>query len=288
VAAVAVPVLVAGSWMAKNEVLYGRATLSSWVGMNLQRAVIPVLDADDLQELFLERRVSHVARIGPFGNYALYEPFVARCTPKHQHPAASLQVRDADVVIPNFNYECFLPVYDQAGRDARTVIRTHPEAFLEGRAWAARVWFATNVQPDQSPSFAFRWLSDVYRVTRVDVPGTISTRSWGTPIYGDLAVPAKFSLTIVALTAGSAWLGVLHLWRLLRRRAAQPVRSLVLAATGFTVWFTYAVGVVGELGEQARFRTMTDPLLVAVLLAEGVRTVIPAVRGRMRGRQAAR
>jgi hypothetical protein len=66
---------------------------------------------------------------------------------------------------------------------------------------------------------------------------------------------------------------VRHIWLLVRRRSKNITRSLVLAVSGATVIYTFVVGVVGELGEQARFRTMTDPLLVTVALAEIVRLV---------------
>jgi hypothetical protein len=41
-------------------------------------------------------------------------------------------------------------------------------------------------------------------------------------------------------------------------------RALVLVVVSGTVLFTIVIGVVAELGEQARFRTMTDPLVVVV------------------------
>ena len=78
-----VPLVLIGGWMVKNQALYGRPTLSSWVGMNLQRAVIPVLDADDLQQMYDEGKVSDVAMVGPFGAYDLYAPYFPDCTPSH-------------------------------------------------------------------------------------------------------------------------------------------------------------------------------------------------------------
>jgi hypothetical protein len=274
-AAVLVPVLLAGAWMAKNEVMFGRPTLSSWFGMNLQRAVIPVLPLAEKQALYDAGKISDIAMVGPFGNYDLYRPFVEPCTPAHSHPALTKELRDNEVVIPNLNFECFLPVYDQAGEDALTVIREYPGTWLKGREWSARVWFATNQLPDESRSFAYRWISRTYQVLRLDLPGDISTSDWGTPIYGNLTVRSRFSLTMLNLTLFAFGYGIWQSWRIVRRRrgesTADLVRTLVLAVVGATALWTFVVGVVGELGEQARFRTMTDPLVIAIGLTELLR-----------------
>lgn len=273
--AVLVPVVACGAWMAKNEVLFHRATMSSWVGMNLQRSTIPVLAADELEQLLDAGEVSDVARIGPFGNYGLYEPVMAPCEPEHDHPAVTVEERfdDHGVLIPNFNYECFIPVFDRAGDDARTVIGEHPDVWVEGRLWSARTTFAVSGAPAESRSWPLRALDTAYRLLRVDVVGTIDTSSWGTPIYGTLAVESRFTLVTAALAAGLSVGAVVAAARLARRRdgARDTAWAVAIALGGFVVLYTFVVGAVGELGEQARFRTMTDPITVAVGAAAGLR-----------------
>ena len=58
VVAVLIPLVMVGGWMTKNQVLFDHANLSSWFGMNLQRAVIPVLDRDELEEMYDDGTVS--------------------------------------------------------------------------------------------------------------------------------------------------------------------------------------------------------------------------------------
>ena len=63
--------------------------------------------------------------------------------------------------------------------------------------------------------------------------------------------------------------------RRLHRRTMRT-NDVALLATSFTVAFTIVVGAVAELGEQARFRTMVDPLATvvgALLIAAAVRTI---------------
>jgi hypothetical protein len=254
--------------MGKNEALFGRPTLSSWFGMNLQRAVIPVVPRDELQRLYDEGTVSAIAMVGPFGAYDLYEPWMPPCAPSHDHPSVTEPGRTTNEYSPNFNYECYLPVFDQAGEDAWAVIRAEPDDFIEGRLWSARTMFAVSLAPGDSASWSMRRLDDLYRVLRVDVPGTLSTHGWGTPIYGDIAAPTRFGIVPILMYAG---LSVAGLWCvvLVLRRRGDPVRTEVYAFAGVTALFTFVVGIVGELGEQARFRTMTDPL-VWVLAVSGV------------------
>jgi hypothetical protein len=268
-----VPLVLIGGWMVKNEALFDRPTLSSWFGMNLQRAVIPVLDADELQAMFDAGEVSDIAMIGPFGDFDLYAPFepAASCLLQHGHPAVAVADRTTDLYSPNFNYECYLPVFDQAGEDAMAVIRAHPGVWLEGRLWSARVYFAVSPTAASSDSRVLRGLDAVYSLARVDLSGAISTLGWGTPIFGSLEAPADFGLLQVAGYVAAVVIGAVHLVRLLRRRrdldAVHRGRSLGLVVSGFTVLWTFGVGVVGELGEQARFRTMTDALVWVTVLS---------------------
>ena len=273
-----IPVFVIGGWMLKNEVLFGRATVSSWFGMNLQRAVIPVLPADELAAMHERGEVSSVALVGPFGNYGLYEKYMAPCAPVHRVPATATAVRVGEVIVPNFNYECFLPVFDQAGADAWAVIKHSPRKFLEGRLWSARSWFAINAGSASSRSIVMRSLDRVEKVAGVAVPGVISTRGWGSPIFGVLDAPANFSLVLVALSLLVLGGGVVLAVRAVRRRhdGPPPTRDLAFVVVGFILLFSFATGITFELGEQARFRTMVDPLVIAfggVALFEVLRLV---------------
>lgn len=274
--AVLVPLTLIGGWMLKNQALYDRATLSSWFGMNLQRAVIPVLDLDDLERLHADGEVSDIALIGPFGTYELYAPVMPPCTPSHGHRSVTEPDRTTDPYSPNFNYECYLPVFDRAGKDAGTVIRRHPGAFVEGRLWSIRATFAVDDTPGAfttpaSPSVIMRALDTVYSAVRLDYQGVLSTDGWGTPIYGRLIAPTAFGLVPVAMYAGLVVCGTWHAWVLVRRRARDPGRSVVLALGALTTVWTVVVGAVAELGEQARFRTMVDALVWVLVLAELVR-----------------
>ena len=267
VVAVTIPVLVMGGWMVKNHVLFDQVNLSSWFGMNLQRAVIPVLDLEDLEAMRERGEVSDIAMIGPFGKYELYEGVVEPCEPSRSHRALREPMRTTDQWSPNFNFECYLPIFEQAGRDAWAVIREHPGVWLEGRLWSLRSTASVAITPAESSSFVMRGLDQIYSWARVDYRGVLSTRGWGTPIYGQLTAPVDFGLMLVPLYGLVVFAGLWSMSRAIRRHpSSSSAQAYVIGA--WTVVFTVFVGAIAELGEQARFRTMTDPL--AVVIAAGV------------------
>ena len=268
-----IPLIVMGGWMVKNEVLFGRATMSSWFGMNLQRAVIPVLDANDLDEMYANRQVSAVAMIGPFKNYDRYLDVVAPCVPKHDYRSLVEPARTTDQWSPNFNFECYLPLFDQAEKDAIAVIKEHPEVWLEGRLWSLRIMAAVATIPGESKSIVMRSLDKIFSIARLDFVGVLSTKGWGTPIYGELEAKTDFGLLLIPMYLLIGWIGLRQIGQRLRRRALHRHAAVYLVGS-FTVVFTVLVGAIAELGEQSRFRTMVDPIVTVMVLA----IVIPFVR----------
>lgn len=285
VAACAIPLLLVGGWMVKNEVLFGRATLSSWLGMNLQRSTLPILPADELHAMHDAGELSDIAILGHFGNYDLYKSSMPPCTPTHDHPAVTMpgHLDHEGTLIPNFNYECFLPIYDKSMSDFWAVATAHPSVWLEGRFVSTKLTFATSTVNGRSPSILMRGLDRLYRLARVDVTAHQNGETWGSPLVGLSEFDFPASLVTAALYVVLLAYGVLVTWRSCRRwrrRTSEPAsgddgdgdgddphRRVVLgtiALVALLSWFTIAVGVVAELGEQARFRSVCDPLALAI------------------------
>jgi hypothetical protein len=262
-AAAAIPLVLVGGWMLKNKVLFGRFTLDTWSGMNLQRAVVPLLHADDKRAMLASGELSGVSAVGPFANYELYSPSVGPCTNHWDSPVLSKLARPP-FGIANFNAGCYLRVYDLAGKDARTAILDHPDAYMEGRLWSARRWFALDETFTHSDSTTLRGLGEGYRVALIALPGMLIDSNWGMPIGPDqlnhfslLALVCSIAVVVAACN----------------RRGRD--RDLFIFVGSLTVW-TFASGVLFELGEQPRFRSMIDPLVLAfgaVAVARGVNYV---------------
>jgi hypothetical protein len=241
--------------------------------MNMQRAVIPVLPKDDLDEMYAKGQISDIAMIGPFGKYELYQDVVEPCVPEHNFRALTEVTRTTDQWSPNFNAECFLPIFDQAGKDAIAVIKEHPEAWLEGRLWSLRTTIAVSPIPSESPSVVMRTLDHLFSVARLDFGGILSTEGWGTPIYGQLEAHADFGLMLIPMYVMVGLLGLWQIIQRLRRKVLISTAPIYLVGS-FTVTFTVIVGAIAELGEQSRFRTMVDPIVTVMFVA----LVVPVVQ----------
>ena len=151
------------------------------------------------------------------------------------------------------------------------MIKAHPDVYLEGRMWSARTMFAVSLRPSESPSWVMRTLDDVYSLARLDYRGGISTTAWGTPIYGPLTATTDFGVAQIVLYLG---VGVAGVWQLVRfRRHRDDAWAAACVSTAYIAGWTFVVGVAGELGEQARFRTMTDALVWTVGISGLVRVV---------------
>ena len=118
-----------------------------------------------------------------------------------------------------------------------------------------------------------RSLDSVFSIVRLDFGGVLSTKGWGTPIYGQLVAPVDFGLLLIPMYLLIGWMG---LWQILQRLRRQPLNptSPIYVVGSFTIAFTVIVGAIAELGEQSRFRTMVDPIVTVMVLA----VVVPVVQ----------
>ena len=98
---VAMPLILVGGWMVKNEVMFDRPTLSSWFGMNLQRAVAPLATDEQLGSWAAAGGISEITAAHPSGfvSYSAYEPLIGECVPKGDHAATNDLTRDGPLAI---------------------------------------------------------------------------------------------------------------------------------------------------------------------------------------------
>lgn len=266
VVAATIPLLLIGGWIVKNAVMFDRPTLSSWFGMNLQRAVTPVATDDELTTWAAAGEISEITAAFPsgFASFSDYEPYVGECIAQHSHPATADVTRSGPgAPPPNFNAECFLPIYDIAGLDARSVITKHPSLYLEGRWWALRAWVAEAPPPVLHTSRLYDDLRPMYRIGQLGIPASLPSIRWGGLPFGAFSLPTHLSLLQAGATLLVICAAIRATWRRLRRRISSPWIHVEVVA-GLIVGWNLVAGVLFELGEQSRFRATTDPITMSI------------------------
>lgn len=270
------PLVAVGGWLVKNQVLFGDATLSSWFGMNLQRAVMSPVPEGALRGLLDDGTLSPASAVPPFTEYRAYEGLVAPCTPTHDHPAVAAPARANGVA--NFNYECYLDVYRIVGRDAWIVVRERPGDYLRGRVDALQTTLARSSYAPGLRVPVFERVERLYHLLLLDVPTRLSMAGWAFPLNPAGYLPLDVSVVLGALLAVQAGLAAVAAWRLLRGRGGPRTVLVLLAST--TVLYVVVVGALFELGENMRFRATVHPLYLGLPLALAVREGVRLWRSR--------
>ena len=270
-AAAAIPIVLIGGWMLKNEVLFGTPTTSSWLGFNMQRGIVAPLDADMVRDDARAGEVSDLALEYPWGTIEQYEAWLDGCEPAHDHPAVS-EPRKPDyrgLPVANFNYECYLPLYSQAQEDAVTLAGRHPGRYLHDRAAALAMSYRyAEIGTDDT------WLDTAYERLLWPVEVRIGMSDWNLPLFigaDESGLPLSISVTLIGLSVFVGARGLVSVWRLARigwrRRSDWPGYELVWLVVSLTTVVIILGGDLIEFGENGRFRSTLDPLLVAMPLA---------------------
>lgn len=285
--ALAIPVLVVGGWMLKNQAVFGTPTLSSWLGFNLQRGVVATMERGDVERAVADGRVTSLALEYPWGELGQYERWLDDCRPEHDDPAVSapIKYRVQGVPIANFNHECYLPLYAESQANAVALVKAHPGQYLRSRGTVVVASFAVASIGNDEPGFGTSkppvdrtWMDEAGDVLLVPVHVDFALGSWNLPLFGDAPVSFEISLTLALLALGVVLRGGLAVVRLVRvgwadRREGWATEELLWFQVGLCVVLIVLVGDLIEFGENGRFRALVDPLLVAVPLAGLVRLV---------------
>lgn len=278
---VGVPVLLIGGLMAKNAALVGTASLSSWTGFNLQRGVLGPLPASMVDEAVAAGAVTDLATQPPWQPLEAYAPWLDRCRPEHAHPALSDPSKTVrGVEVPNFNHECFVGLYRESQRNAVTMIRREPAQYVADRGLALAASYSflplgvdggTSFLGDPLPSRS--WLDRLFGVLMLRQHVVLDLSGANIPLFGD-TLPIDVAWTLVGaslVVVARAGVAGARCWR---RRREPTGREVVWLLAGVTLLFVVVGGDLVEFGENGRFRTMLDPLVIgltAVAITEALR-----------------
>lgn len=263
--AAVLPLLLAASVYVKNGLLFDRPVASTWLGMSLSRLTTVHAPPEVKRRLLAEGRVTPLVRTLPWLALGYY-PAAYRELPAGlpDHPVLTARRRSGGR--PNLNHGAYLRIADDFLADARVLMREHPETYRY-QSWLAWNFY---VLPCHDYSFFARRRPPIRPIEQVyeAAMGWCGQTAW------------TFGTELPPLPERGCWrwlrlcllvLAVALLAGLWRRR--DPRGQTVLYLVG-TVAFVAAVGNQLEVGENNRFRFLTEAyvwVLFAFVLELGLR-----------------
>jgi hypothetical protein len=269
--AAAGPLAIVVALFAKNLLLFGELTSSTWFGMNVSRASTFQIPEKEREALVRRGELSVLALRAPFHPYSVYADSGYGTPPDKPtgHPVLDEPLKSNGGA--NFNYEGFLGIYRQYRADAFSSVRLRPGAYLRGQALAYVTYLNSPTDFFGGPNRKrISTLDSVWRtVAYGQVPGglTEGTRE-GAGALGRRArtIGIFTGLVLVAVIVVGARL----LIAVLRRgRAPDPPTVGMLFAWATVVYLTLAANTL-EVGENERFRFDVEPLLLIMATCLGV------------------
>lgn len=285
--ALAVPVLVIGGWAAKNQALFGEPTLASSVGFDMQRGITGPMSATGVGQAVAEGAVSPLAQQQPWAGLSSYGPDRAGtgpCVPAHGHPVTFQEAKASvpdDAIVPNYNDECYLPLYRQARHDALELVTRHPGRYLATREAALVLAYDTAGRCYSDPC---TWMDRLYQPVLGTVGGKVTMYDWNLHLFGTDAdtLDVSVSMVLAAASAAVGWRGLVAVWRLRRigwrarnDRWSWPAGELLWVVAALTVVLVIGGTALYDVGGNADLRSAVDPLLVTLPLAALVRALGP-------------
>ena len=270
----AVPLLLLAGLYAKNGVVFGRFTLSSWMGMNLARMTTERLPVEERLRLVAAGRLSPVSLAPAFSPIEVYgADFVG--SPGYEQVVALHQVRRS-TGFRNYNHLGYVAVSDRYLGDAIEVVRHHPGAYLG----AVRAAWLQYLRPSH----------DFYLLRSLPSVGVIS-RLYDSLVYGRISLgmlrDEEGPEVYLGLLAGIPLVVGFGLWLawtgLAARGAPDPAGRTAIAYACFIVLYVALVGNSFEVGENNRFRFVTEPLcfvLAGLFVHHGLVPRLAALRAR--------
>ena len=283
IVAALLPVLLLVGLSAKNLVLFGGFESSTWVGMNLWSTTGRNLSADVRERLVADGRLSDVS-------------LIPRFSPLHSYPAEYTDVEGFESVAAlrdvtkstghnNFNHLAYVDISQRYLEDALYVVSHHPRALGIGVLRACFQHFKSSSEDVSLGANGLKvgGVANVYdHLFYGKLPYDLSSVRW-LPIYDRGRHHHVFLFLLLALP-----LLVFYAVRLLRSHAGSGLdggqRVLILYLC-FNIVYVAVVGNLVEVGENNRFRFITDPLHLVLLGVFIHRVVAPrlcALRTRLR------
>ncbi len=264
-----IPLALGASVYVKNWVVFGRPVASTWMGFSLSRLTTTKLDAMERDELMRDGVLSELADSAPWLPIDRY-PREYREVPEAWRDIPVLAEARRSTNQPNFNHAGYLRVGEVFGRDARAVLERIPEVWLESteHAWQLHflpihdyTFFHEHRRAAGEP---MRRIEQVYEAAM----GSFAFAGW----RWEEPMP-PFEERPGWLWAIATALAIVVAVAVAIRRRRERATSATLLYCAMTIVFVAVVGNSLEVGENQRFRFLSEPLtwvLVALVIDRAI------------------
>jgi hypothetical protein len=254
----ALPLLLVIALYAKNAVLFGHFTPSTWTGMNLARLTTDALDRGDAQRLVGTGTLSPASLVPAFSRPADYPRSYFDAALATRVRALAWETKTTGAT--NFNHAAYIAISEDLQRDGRWVILHRPLTYLRSVREAWGVYF-------RSPAdLRFLGIANIAALRgALDVYDVVFFGRWPWPRPDDdPGAPRRCGMLVAGLLlafgtglAAAAGRGP--------GRTFDRTQRLLVAFLCLTIGYVALVGNLLELGENNRFRVETDPLSLCLL-----------------------
>lgn len=278
--AATLPVLLVGFWYGKNYYLFGTFSASSWMGLGLSNITTLMVPQNFLVPLVRRQELSSYALVSRYENIEL---LFATATPR-----TGIAVLDrVGKSTGDFNFNNIrVPEFSaQYAADGVKVMRTFPGAYVQGLWISNRLFFSPSnmnlyfTAANRAAVEPMEMLFNPLLYGASPTPGVLQQPHFGLPSRYVLEVNTGIPLIALwALVLGYGYAQVRR--QILAPQPGESPRTIVIAFIGITILYVYAVATALELGENYRYRFLTEPLFM-VLTATAAADLVRKVRAAM-------
>ncbi len=264
--AAALPFAAAFALYAKNWIVFGAFSGSTWMGFNADTITLHQLSPEEHQKLVADGLLSHVGLIPSTDPLVEFHDFIT-LPPPTGIPVLD-QLNDSTGRV-NYNHPGYLLLHPYYLRDAKNILLHYPRAYIRS---VVRAWFTYFLPTGDFPFFdqnrpriarldrSFniilfgQWKEATNRkdLRRMEAGGSTAQLPLYTGTYLLIGLPALFLC------------GIVWLWRDVRASGWNAF-SAVLAYMLFQIAFVTAVVNFLSCFENNRYRFPLDPFFVALL-----------------------
>ncbi|HEY4349296.1 MAG TPA: hypothetical protein VGM80_17100 [Gaiellaceae bacterium] len=256
--AAALPLVLIVAVYAKNWVMFGVPSTSSWTGMGLARVAVVGLPISERRRLVAEGKLHRVSLVKPLAPLAQYEAVGVRPHAKTGIPL--LDEASGFEYQRNIENETYIEISREYWSDDLWIIEHRPGSYLRSVGHGLADFFA-------SPSTGWEGDPNEDEIHGYD--------HWFTRlVYGRLG-PGRIGFFVVAAYVAALGFGLALTVRRLRPGADAIDTTIAFAVV--TILYVTLTGNLAEVGENYRFRLILDPLVLA-MVAVGIRKLAARLR----------